>query len=572
MDLEWALANETIYLLQARPLTKITYQVSDEWTNADLKDGGVASAICTPIMYSMYKTVFESTMPGYFEQIKIGHPDKNKKWFDWWFGYPYWNLSAAKKCVGQLPGFVERNFDISLGITPNYDGNGQTTKLNIFSVIKGLRALYATNNSIANRIANCQMAIQKAHQSFHLYEKTNWADLSFEETVSLCESLFEEYLSFEKSYFLAIYDNSNMATFCQEAIQKHNAKNPQNLINYLDVIGGLENLAHLRANESLQKLAREINKNESARQFFLLQTPETLCKKLLAKEPFLFCDELNACIITYKHHSPRELDLMTPNWDENPTPAIELLLYFIQKGEPETEGSVNDKFAGQWKNIANKRIKSKIQKHRDLLWWREEMRDNSTKMYYYVRKCLLHMGVHLAKNNATANADDVFFLSYPELIHLAKGIDSAKHLSIIAKNKCLYESFRNYSRPNEIRPYGAQSATQSDATNADVLQGIAGASGIYRGRAVVITHVFDGHKLNDGDILVTVYTDPGWTVYFSKINALITETGGMLSHGAVISREYGIPAVLGVKDATQLIKTGDIIEVNGQLGTVQIIR
>src|SRR5204862_7008849 len=100
--------------------------------------------------------------------------------------------------------------------------------------------------------------------------------------------------------------------------------------------------------------------------------------------------------------------------------------------------------------------------------------------------------------------------------------------------------------------------------------GLAVSSGVVEGRARVILNMDDA-DLEDGDILVTSFTDPSWTPLFVSIKGLVTEVGGLMTHGAVIAREYGLPAVVGVENATKLINDGQRIRVNGTEGYVEIL-
>jgi pyruvate,water dikinase len=105
---------------------------------------------------------------------------------------------------------------------------------------------------------------------------------------------------------------------------------------------------------------------------------------------------------------------------------------------------------------------------------------------------------------------------------------------------------------------------------AGALAGLAVSSGVIEGRARIILSM-EAADLEEGDILVTSFTDPGWTPLFVAIKGLITEVGGLMTHGAVIAREYGLPAVVGVENATRLIKDGQRIRVNGTDGYVEIL-
>jgi phosphoenolpyruvate synthase/pyruvate phosphate dikinase len=105
---------------------------------------------------------------------------------------------------------------------------------------------------------------------------------------------------------------------------------------------------------------------------------------------------------------------------------------------------------------------------------------------------------------------------------------------------------------------------------AEALAGLPVSSGVIEGRARVILKMEDA-DLEEGDILVTAYTDPSWTPLFVSIKGLVTEVGGLMTHGAVIAREYGLPAVVGVENATRLIKDGQRIRVHGTEGYVEIL-
>ena len=106
--------------------------------------------------------------------------------------------------------------------------------------------------------------------------------------------------------------------------------------------------------------------------------------------------------------------------------------------------------------------------------------------------------------------------------------------------------------------------------HAEAIVGLAVSSGVIEGRARVILNMEDA-DLEEGDILVTTFTDPSWTSLFVSIKGLVTEVGGLMTHGAVIAREYGLPAVVGVENATRLIKDGQRIRVNGTDGYVEIV-
>ena len=143
---------------------------------------------------------------------------------------------------------------------------------------------------------------------------------------------------------------------------------------------------------------------------------------------------------------------------------------------------------------------------------------------------------------------------------------------IISKRKDEYKLYEKLTPPRVITSDGEIIAGEYKRENlpAEALVGLAVSSGVIEGRARVILNMEDA-DLEDGDILVTAFTDPSWTPLFVSIKGLVTEVGGLMTHGAVIAREYGLPAVVGVENATKLIKDRQQIRVHGTEGYVEIL-
>jgi phosphoenolpyruvate synthase/pyruvate phosphate dikinase len=576
LDIEWAWAANQLFILQARPLTAIQFDTPYEWTNADLKDGGISSSVTTPMMYSLYEHIFELTMPGYLSSTRVLHGKPIAKWFTWWFGYCYWNITGVKESLKRLPGFQERTFDEGLGIEPDYEGPGYTSKPTPLTLIRGIRALLATRRSIRIRPSACKEAVRKTREIFAALESINPDQLTLEQLIAhLDASVHQHYTLVEGAYFYTIYDNSNAASFFQERLKKYNKKSKEP-IHYLNLISGLSNLSHLRPVFDLWDISRKILLEEENRAFYQQQNALSLSESLHSGGSFPLSDALRSYIRKYSHHSYKELDITIPNWDEDATQVAELLLQFIQQKDEDDPRRASQQQQLQVQlskeKLKNNRLQKELAHHRHLLWWREEMRDNSSKMYNYLRKTILAIGRKLTEAGILHNPNDVFMLTFQELTETNLAAQKGAIQHKVAQNRAFYMSFTNFNKPNEILHGHRIRKRRSTAAGAQFLKGIAGSSGIVQGRARVITSVYEAVHLEKGEILVTPFTDPAWTSWFTMISALVTETGGVLSHGAVVSREYGIPAVLGLRDATQLIRTGDLIEVDGNEGRVIFIR
>jgi phosphoenolpyruvate synthase/pyruvate phosphate dikinase len=173
--------------------------------------------------------------------------------------------------------------------------------------------------------------------------------------------------------------------------------------------------------------------------------------------------------------------------------------------------------------------------------------------------------------------EDIYYLSFEELREVVRlSADQAGttqlDYQVISKRKDEHKFYEKLTPPRVITSDGEIITGKYKRENlpADAFAGLAVSSGIIVGRARVILNMADA-DLEDGDILVTTFTDPSWTPLFVSITGLVTEVGGLMTHGAVIAREYGLPAVVGVENATKLIKDGQRIRVNGTDGYVEIL-
>jgi pyruvate,water dikinase len=173
-------------------------------------------------------------------------------------------------------------------------------------------------------------------------------------------------------------------------------------------------------------------------------------------------------------------------------------------------------------------------------------------MYYLIRRHVLAIA------ERRGLGEDIFFMRFEEII--------ADDHSSIARRRERYESFRNFKAPNEI---GSRFAF-APAPSRGALRGIAASPGSARGVARVARTIEESMRVETGAILVCPYTDPGWTPVLDRVAGVVTETGGLLSHAAVICREYGIPAVLGVPQATARIGDGARVAIHGNEGFVEL--
>src|SRR5439155_18498905 len=133
-----------------RPITRIAFEPGiGEWTNADFRDGGVSRGVCSPLMWSLYDFIWERTLKGTLRQLRLLDGDfEAGRMF---FGRPYWNLGAVKRCLLKLPGFVEREFDTDLSVEINYAGDGRRTPVTLLGVLRALPTVFAIRGFFRTR-------------------------------------------------------------------------------------------------------------------------------------------------------------------------------------------------------------------------------------------------------------------------------------------------------------------------------------------------------------------------------------------------------------------------------------
>jgi phosphohistidine swiveling domain-containing protein len=206
----------------------------------------------------------------------------------------------------------------------------------------------------------------------------------------------------------------------------------------------------------------------------------------------------------------------------------------------------------------------------NLSGYREYPKYGIVSRYFVYKQALLKEAERLVQANVIHEKEDIYYLAFEELHEVVRTHEL--DCQIISKLKDEYKSYEKLTPPRVITSDGEIVAGEYKRENlpADAIVGLPVSSGVIEGRARVILNLEDA-VLEDGDILVTVFTDPSWTPLFVSIKGLLTEVGGLMTHGAVIAREYGLPAVVGVENATKLINDGQRMRVHGTAGYVEIL-
>src|SRR6184192_2569670 len=297
-------------------------------------------------------------------------------------------------------------------------------------------------------------------------------------------------------------------------------------------------------------------------------------------------DAIRGFLDMYGMRCVGEIDMTRPRWSERPTTLVPVLLGNIKNFEPGAgerrfEQGRQEAWAKEQELLERLRIlpggeqkaeevKRKIDRVRTFIGYREYPKYGMVSRYFVYKQALLGEAGRLVQAHVLREKEDIFYLRFAELHEVARTAHVDEQL--IAQRKDAFRSYQALTPPRVFTSDGEviAGAYRRDGVPAGAFVGLPVSAGTIEGRARVILDMADA-DLEPGDILVTAYTDPSWVPLFVAIAGLVTEVGGVMTHGAVIAREYGLPAVVGVEHATRLIRDGQRIRVNGTHGYVEIL-
>ncbi len=297
-------------------------------------------------------------------------------------------------------------------------------------------------------------------------------------------------------------------------------------------------------------------------------------------------DAIEAYLHEYGMRCVGEIDITRPRWSEEPAALVPLILSNVRNfgpgaGEQRVEQGRHEAREKEQELLERLRVlphgaqkaaevKQKIDRIRTFAGYREYPKYGIISRYFVYKQALLREAERLVQGGLLRNKEDSFYLTFQEF-HDVTRTHQVDH-QLIRQREDAFRSYQALTPPRVLTSDGeaVAGAYRRDDFPAGALVGLPVSAGTVEGRARVVLDIADA-DIEAGDILVTAYTDPSWAALFVAIKGLVTEVGGLMTHGAVIAREYGLPAVVGVEHATQLIREGQRIRVHGTNGYVEIL-
>ena len=354
---------------------------------------------------------------------------------------------------------------------------------------------------------------------------------------------------------------------------------------YSKLISGLPDNKTITTNTALMRLAESARENPRVLEM-LRSTPSRAFVKELEGDSSIkdFSAKLREFLNEYGHRSHTR-EMYFPRWIEDPSLVVDVLKALVSspeidvdalekqkkeeriKAEKEALDSISKLKFGFFKRLIFKTVLKYAQIY---LMFRENQRFYLDHTIYRQRRIFTEYGRRLLARGIIDHQDDIHFLSKEEIFAISRN-ELAVSKETIKKRREEFEKYADRLPPKFLR--GDTEFDDAIVREDHVLRiaGTGASPGRVTGVVRVVTSISALSEVREGEILVTSNTDPGWTPVFPKLGGLITETGGILSHGAIVSREYNIPAVTAVSDATKILKTGQKVTVDGNEGVVTVL-
>ncbi len=595
-DIEFAYKNNILYILQARPITTL-HRLPDInadyiiWDNSNIIES--YPGITTPLTFSFILKVYEAVYVQFSDMmgIKKSEVEENKEQYANMLGFingqVYYNLKSWYKVLSLLPGYsLNAEFmEKMMGVKERFELKDYVPRTKFQ---ERLRVLNMVRIMIKNLRALPKMRIDFQRDFNIVIKKYELKDFDNSNSTELMNYYYDfEQTLLKKWKAPLVNDFFAMIYFgvLQKMTLKLNLKN-KNIHN--DLLCGERNIISTEPIKRTITLSIRIINNPSEKELFLNKSPETIWRTLQKNKTELNT-EIEKYIEEFGERCVGELKLETITYKQQPLYYIQILKSYIEQGVDKDyhEGNNDIKLrTDAEKEIAvafkGKFIKKLLYnyflvKSRDLVSSRENLRFERTRAFGMVRKIFISIGNNFYSENLITEPKDIFYLTKEEIFDYIKGTSVNYNLKdLIQLRKNQFSAFNAESTSERIKTHGITYVGNDfnvkldlEALNGD-LKGIGCCAGRIRGKVRVVKSPYEVNNLN-GDILVTSSTDPGWVTLFPTASAILVERGSLLSHSAIVSREMGKPCIVGITGLLSILKTGDLVEMDGSSGEVKII-
>ena len=351
------------------------------------------------------------------------------------------------------------------------------------------------------------------------------------------------------------------------------------------LVTGLNTLESARPSFGIWELSREVEKSPELKTLFTSSSPEEIGPRLSSRDSETarsFQKRLKDFLGKYGYRSVSEAEVITPSWEEDPSFVFSMIKNYLTIEPGQDPGKIEERQKLE-REKAMREVEPRLKFWQKTIFYkaltgshtfiplREEMKAIAMTGAHTVKKVCRIFSRHLFEQGVIKNPEDIYYLKVDEILPMVKGEPPPRDLQErINRRREEYRMNNEIELPEAFRgrPVPRPKSTRMVERTGRVLTGIPVSPGRVTGKARVILSPRTDAKILPGEILVAPVTDAGWTPLFLVARGLVVDVGGLLSHGSIVAREYGIPGVINVKDATRIIRDGEMITVDGDRGEV----
>ncbi|HBV88537.1 MAG TPA: pyruvate, phosphate dikinase [Desulfosporosinus sp.] len=581
-DVEWVFDGQDFVLVQARPVTALARKTfaalknqPDIWSNGNYRDA--VPMVLSPLSRRLSISTIDLILKSNYSKIGYKLP-KGLQFSRFFNGRLYCNLSALQWGMFDAMGALPRAFNFGFG------GHQPEIEIKDPKPYKGLTGLKRLWNGVkgANLINQAKKNASKTHtrvlSTIENLTSKGFSHLEDQEFIRLYNELGRINIEFAGEFSFLSGSASLQIGSLFRILSKFLAERSTTVINAL-MVGGSADITSADHGYRLMELAEIARRDNDALKFFGDENFDPCSWEEFLPERSTFKQAFREFIKDYGHRAVYELDIVNPRWKEDPSYLMNIIRSTINTADlSKLKAEQKRKFEQAWQEVENKvpaekhsSIRKLISKAQEGAAVRERTKSVLAVVIGVYRMIAEELGTRLYERRIIEKQADVYLCTWPELVAVLTGEWDGNGLrALINTRKTFMKEMESISPPDVIMGETPNYTEPATLTSGNFLAGVPVAAGRSSGNARLISHPNEGNRLQPGDVMVAPSTDPGWTPLFLKASGLIMETGGYLSHGAIVAREYGIPAVVNIPGVMRVIKDGWEIEVDGDEGKVYL--
>jgi pyruvate,water dikinase len=545
------------------------------WSNVNV--GEALPGVATPLTWSVLSNFSDLGFRRAFGAVGCKVP-RDAELVGNFRGRIYLNLTEFVSIASQVPGLKPRTL-MALG------GGGEVERLEAQLASQSSAGFFLRLPVTVTRFVRENYRLTARVEEFERFieeerERYRAMDLRILAPSALSKTLrdLEQLLDYAGAVMLNCYGNLLMSVVALRVVLDVVARRQSERIERA-LLTGLADVESAAPGLALWHIAEMARADEPARALILAREPASLRVETLPDGPTRRA--LENYLAAYGFRGAREAEIATPRWREDPSLLFATLRAQLARGDTRErpvdverrQRAIRDAAQAELDRLlpaparaAVRHLLSLVQRFARL---RERLRAHVTEVLGMFREVALDASRRVRAQEPQADDDAAFFLTLEEL-HAVLAGDVRSVAPLVRQRRQQYERDRALPDPPDTF-VGYPPAVQAPLPDTNALHGLAASSGRVEGRARVLSSPNDAKDLEAGEILVAPYADVGWSPLFTVAAAVVTDLGGPLSHASVVAREYGVPSVVNVKIGTRVIKNGDLLRVDGDAGTVEIL-